>query len=88
MIDVVRKTCIAGEHTKFQFSTPSISYRIKNFTSAPIFVCFGSKWDDAQTVMIGSGTAEKSTSNSPYDTTSSVIVMTETSGIVEVIQND
>lgn len=88
MIDVVRKTCIAGEQTSFQFSTASISYRIKNFTSAPVLVCLGSEWNDAQAIMVGAGIAESIQSNSAYDTTSVVIVKSEAAGMIEVIRND
>lgn len=88
MIDVVRKTCIAGEQTNFHFSISSIAYRIKNFTSSPVLVCLGSKWNSAQTIMVGAGSAENIISNSAWDTTSNVTITAETTGIVEVIRND
>lgn len=93
MIDVVRKTCNAGEKTEFQFRATAISYLVKNFTSAPITVCFRT-WDDSQTVMVAAMTAETVVSNrEPYNmmqrgTTSTVIVQAEQAGIVEVIRND
>lgn len=93
MIDSVRKTCTAGEKTEFQFRAASIAYLIKNFTSAPITVCFRT-WDDNQTVMVAAMTAETVVSNrEPYNmmqrgTTSTVIVLAEQSGTVEVIRND
>ena len=93
MIDAVRKTCTAGEKTEFRFRATSISYLVKNFTSAPITVCLRT-WDDNQTVMVAAMTAETVISNLDPDkimtreATSTVIVCTEQTGIVEVIRDD
>lgn len=66
MIDSVRKTCNAGEPTEFQFRATSIAFLVKNFTSAPVTVCFKA-WDEKQSVMIADMTAETVVSNrEPY----------------------
>lgn len=91
MIDVVRKTCNAGEQTNFQFSATSVSYRIKNFTAKPLLACLG-KWDDNQTVMVGARTTETIVSHSSTsivrEATATVIIKASCTGIVEVIRND
>lgn len=93
MIDVVRKTCNADEKTEFKFRSTSIAFLVKNFTSAPVTVCFKA-WDENQSVMVGAGIAETIVANpDPTDmmkrgATSTVIVSAEQSGIVEVIRND
>lgn len=93
MIDVVRKTCSEGEKTPFDFASSSCSYLVKNFTSGPVTVCFGS-WDDSQSVMVGAGIAETIVSNLEPDKlitreeVSMVIVQAEQTGIVEVIRVD
>lgn len=93
MIDVVRKTCNAGEKTSFEFKATSIAYRVKNFTNGPVTVCLRT-WNDAQSIMIGSGIAETIMSNPDpsrmmvREATSTVIVTAEQAGIVEVIRDD
>lgn len=93
MLDVVRKTCNAGEKTLFNFKEPCCSYFVKNFTTGPVIVCFDT-WDDSQSVMVGAGIAETIVANVDLgrvtirSKTSTVIVAAEQSGIVEVIRDD
>lgn len=91
MVDVIRKTCNAGEQTKFEFSATSVAYRVKNFTTAPLLVCLG-EWDDSQTVMVGTKMAETiishSNSSKVRRATATVIIKTSAVGIVEVIRDD
>lgn len=94
MLDAVRKTCTAGEKTEFQLRATSTSFFVKNFTSGPVTVCFGTTWDDDQSVMVGARVAERIVSNPDpsrvmtREATSTVIVCAEQTGIVEVIRDD
>ena len=93
MIDVVRKTCNAGEKISFVFKSPCNSFFVKNFTAGAVLVCLG-VWDDSQSIMVGAGTAETVMSNVDNDKmitraeVSTVIVQAEQTGIVEVIRDD
>ena len=93
LVDVQRKTCTAGEQTKFTFKATSVSFVVKNFTTAPMLVCLA-EWDDNNTIMVAAQTAENIVSNPDpaagmaRGATATVIVQAEADGIVEVIRDD
>lgn len=91
MTDVVRKDCLAGEKTAFEFDLYSAAFRVKNFTTGCVLACLG-EWDELQSVMIGNGIAETIVSNPEFekgmirDLTNKVYIQAEKSGCVEVQQ--
>lgn len=93
LVDVQRKTCTAGELTEFTFKATSVSFVVKNFTTAPALVCLA-EWDDSNAVMVAAQTAENIVSNPDpaagmaRGATATVIVQAEAAGIVEVIRDD
>ncbi len=93
MLDVMRKTCAAGEQTTFTFQATSIAFSVKNFTGAAILVCMGS-WDESQSIKISSGIREYIQANidpgrgMTCAATAKIIVQSAETGEVEVQRCD
>ena len=93
MLDIVRKTCEAGEKTEFRFHATSVSYCVKNFTQGEILICLG-KWDETQSVKLMPGTGEQIRSNPDPErgmtrsATADVIICAQITGEVEVQRDD